>query len=169
MSKGTIRIGESVVVQETPKAIASMNKFENKQRLVGVTRKITVHPGDSFKLTVPNNFPKNAEIMISPNLAEAPEFFEPKLTKVEEGMFEITNESSKFLTLKKNCKPVNIQATVNDIKHPIANIAVPHKAELTLKEILEKVSLDGTKKLSKNQTQPFIDSITRHSKIFQND
>ena len=103
MNRGTIKIADTTVIQSTSPVLVELDQQENmRQRVVGVTRHTTLHPGDHTILPVPPGFPTNGSILVEPNLLQVKPFFAPHMTEVISGTFSVPNDSDELFTAKKN-------------------------------------------------------------------
>ena len=130
-----------------------------------------MHPGDTITLSVPDSFPKDGEILAEPNILQAPALFPPPMIKVSDGKFTLTNESKTIVNIKKNCQVARIRNTVPDTKLPIENIypSIRVTKQKSKAEILNKITIDEAKNLTKEQLNPIIEAITENAEVFQND
>ena len=171
MAKKKVTIGDALTVPTTPNTVLQLDHL-SKHNLVSVTRRIEVHPGDSLTLPLPFNMAGADEILVEPNLRQSKPFFPPTITKVEDNEIKITNTSGRIVNLKKNTQVAVFTTTVkgsHKSSSPITNIISPQPALKPLTDILQEMVIDGSHKLSKQQKQPFIDSISRHVAVFGND
>ena len=169
MSKNTIKIGESQTVPLTTATVLELDQLDNRHRLVSVTAKVQVHPGDSITFSLPDS--SDRDVVVEPNTCQAPDFFTSQLARIQDGKLTVTNTSNNIVSFKKHCQAVTVRSAVTDIKSPISNIR-PSFSLLKKKStptILKETNLDSTGKLSQAEKQPFIQSITQHSAVFQND
>ena len=77
MSKGTIHIGDNIVVQSTPPALLRIHEPNprTKHFLVQVMKTITILPGDVTTFSAPAGFKPDEIVMIEPNIKQCEAFF----------------------------------------------------------------------------------------------
>ena len=104
MSKGTIHIGDHMVVQSTPPALLTLHSPQpvSKHSLVQVKKTITILPGDAAVFKAPTNLDPDGYVMIEPNTRQCKPFFDSEIIKLEKGQFEVVNELKNPITLSKN-------------------------------------------------------------------
>ena len=171
MAKKKVTIGDSLTVPTTPNTVLQLDHL-SKHNLVSVSRRTEVHPGDTISLPLPFNMAGADEILVEPNLRQSKPFFAPSITKVEDNKIKITNTSGSIVNLKKNTQVAIFTATVqgsHKSSSPISNIISPQPTLKPLTDVLQEMVIDGSHKLSKQQKQPFVDSISRHLAVFGND
>ena len=168
MSKGTIHIGDHCVVQSSPPSLLSLDSLTNKshQRLVKVPKHTILLPGESLSLKAPPDIPPDSFVELEPNLSQAPAFFYPTISKLENGVATIQNVLSDPVKLKKNCQAVSLHTTSTcpsfPNRHPL-DVQKPSLIPVT--EIQKDVTFDGN--LPAKTKQQLKDIISSHSEIFQ--
>jgi hypothetical protein len=168
MATGEIRIAGIHTVQSTYPAILSMDKLDTRQRLVKVNSKVNIVPGEMITFTVPPGFPPDCEVAVEPNLMQAPFFFTPHITHVQDSKFSVEYEGSEVLHLEKNCQAVFIRKTteVKQVHNFCPNLlSAPLKLKST-EQIIDKINMTN---MSASERKPFADTIAAHSNVFQPD
>ena len=171
MAKKKVTIGDTLTLPTTPITVLQLDRL-SKHNLVSVTRRTEVHPGDTFTLSLPTNMAGSEQVLIEPNLRQTKPFFPPSISKVEANQIRITNTSDSIVNLKKNTQVAIFTTTVPGSHRsfsPINNIISPQPTLKPLKDVLKEMVIDGSHKLSSQQKQPFLDSISRHLAVFGND
>ena len=170
MAKGTIHIGDHCVVESAPPSMLTldMQETEAKQRFVKVPQKTTLLPGDNLTLNAPCDLPHDSFVMIEPNLQQTKPFFSSNIIKIDEGKITVSNEVDHPVTFKKNCQALSVYSTKvipAQSKHTLNNLDVPALTTLSEQDILRQVTIDGN--LSKQQKQPLLTAISKHTAVFQ--
>ena len=170
MSKGTIHIGDHCTFQSSPPSILALDTMDTRstQRLVKMTSETTLLPGDSCTMRAPPDLPPDSFVMLEPNLQQTQPFFSPTITQLEEGSFTVQNQSSDPIHLKKNCQAFSLYTTSPSSPFSSTNphpLEIPPLVEKSTKEIIKDITFDGN--LSNQDKQPFLDSISKHSPVFQ--
>ena len=171
MAKKKVTIGDSLTVPTTPNIVLKLDHL-SQHNLVSVSKRTEVHPGDSIILPLPCNMAGADEILVEPNLRQSKPFFPSSITQVEDNKIKITNTSDNIVNLKKNTQVAIFTTTVKGSHRsfsPISNIISPQPTIKPLHDVLQEMIIDGSHKLSKQQKQPLVDSISRHLAVFGND
>ena len=169
MSKGTIHIGDHVVVQSTPPAVLALHRPQaiSKHFLVQVKKTITILPGDVVSLPAPKELEPNDFVMIEPNVRQCKPFFEPSIIQLEKGQFEVKNELSDPITIKKNNQAIVMyttkEVTSKPNKHLPVNVDNYSKAS-SLDQVLKEIKFDGN--LSAQEKSPFEAAIALNLNVF---
>ena len=171
MARQKVTIGDSLTVPTTPNTVLQLEKMSN-HNLVSISKHTQVHPGDTITLPLPVNMAGVEEILVEPNHRQTTPFFSPSITQVQNNKVDITNTSNKIINLKKHTQVAIFTTTVHGshkAPSPISNIVSPQPTLKPLTDVLQEMVIDGSHKLSQQQKQPFIDSISRHLAVFGND
>ena len=170
MSKGTIHIGDHCVIQSSPPSLLSLDSLANKSnhRLVKVPNHTVLLPGDTLTLAAPPDIPPNAYVELEPNLQQAPPFFHPTISQLENGTATIQNVLSDPIKLKKNCQAVSLHTTSESPSFPNRHLLnIQDITQFSVKDILTEVTFDGN--LSTQVKQQLKNVISKHSAVFQPD
>ena len=94
MAKGTIHIGDHYVVQSAPPSMLALDlqDTEAKQRLVRVSQKTSLFPGDDLTMNAPCDLPAESFLFVEPNLKQTKPFFTSNIVKVNDGKITVVNE-----------------------------------------------------------------------------
>ena len=174
MATNSINIGSSTTVQATSHTVMYLDQIANKQRLIGCNSTAKILPGEELALKLPVDMPENCEVMIETNSDELDPFFMPKIVEASLGQISVTNESSRVIQIKKNCKPVRVCLTRDASK--VHQIPASNPRPLTLPtlrktpmEIMTEVTLDGSKSMNKDQLKQVTEIIQDKAEVFQSD
>ena len=170
MSKGTIHIGDHCTIQSSPPSLLTLDTMDtrSKQRLVKIPSSTTLMPGDNYTVPGPQDLPQDSFIMLEPNLQQSKPFFLSKITQLQDGAFTVQNQSPDPVHLKKNCQAFSIYTTSTANLFSPSNphpLDIPPLKDISLKDITSKIIIDGS--LSKQEKVPFLNSISKHSQVFQ--
>ena len=168
MSKGTIHIGDNIVVQSSPPALLTLHEPQQaKHAMVQIKKAVTVLPGDTLSFEAPQEMRPDEFVMIEPNTRQCKPFFKPSIIQLQDGHFEVQNELEDPILLKKNNQAVIMHSTkevpkkVSHVPSPVNNICT----EKTLQEVLKEVNIDGN--LPKREKEKFNASISQNLPVFQ--
>ena len=146
MSKGTIHIGDHCVVQSSPPSLLSLDSLNNRSnhRLVKVPNQTVLLPGDTLTLQAPPDIPSDAYVELEPNLQQAPPFFHPVISKLENGTATVLNVLSEPIKLKKNCQAVSLHTTSTNPSFPNRHpLDIQNPTQFSVEDILSDVTFDG--------------------------
>ena len=171
MAKDRIHIGDNITVMSTPATILEMDRMDTRARLVANLKKVTVSPGETISLPVPEDIPLNCEVHVEPNLQQVGPFFESKILQVKDGHIEIENESMEYLNLKKNCKPVTLRKVVQGPVAPQKYSPPPPKLPdpLPFEKVEEKMKINENKTMGADQVKKIDSLIKDNLAVFQDD
>ena len=170
MAKGTIHIGDHCIIQSSPPSLLALDSLDttSPQRLVKVPANTILLPGDDILVTAPPDFPPDSYVMIEPNLKQTQPFFTPTISQLNGGCLTVQNQTSDPVRLKKNCQAFSLHTTSPTIPSTSTNpLDLPPIGNKPVGEIVKEVKLDGH--LSSHDKKPFLDIISSHPKIFQQD
>ena len=170
MAKGTIHIGDACVIQSSPPSLLTLDTLDtrSKQRLVKIPASTTLLPGDSYTIRAPQDLPPDSFVLLEPNLQQTSPFFPSSITQLHDGSFTVKNQSPNPVHLKKNCQAFSIYTTSSSnlfspsSPHPLD---IPPMVEKHPEDIIRELTFDGS--LSKQDKAPFLNSITKHTAVFQ--
>ena len=170
MSKGTIHIGDEIIVQSTPPALLTVHEPEPKTKhfLVQVMKTITILPGDVKSFSAPTEIRPNEVVMIEPNINQCEAFFEPSIVQLDHGRFQVTNTLQNPVTIKKHNAAIVMYTTKEVPNTP--EVLKPDKkpispAPKTLKDIMKEVKIDGN--LPSTEKDIFKNTISQNLEVFQ--
>ena len=168
MAKGTIHIGDHCVVQSSPPSLLTLDSLDrrSKQRLVKVPQNSTILPGDCLSFQAPTDMAPDSVVLLEPNLQQTTPFFSSTIVPLNNGCFEVSNETSEAVTLKKNCQAFSLYTTSTEASFPSSKNLFPAPIQrISPKDIIKDVVIDGN--LSTSEKQPLLDAISAHCEIFQ--
>ena len=172
MSKGTIHIGDNIVVQSTPPALLRIHEPNprTKHFLVQVMKTITILPGDVTTFSAPAGFKPDEIVMIEPNIKQCEAFFEPSILQLNQGRFEVQNKLENPVTIKKNNAAVVMYTTKEVLPEKEIKKSETRPSPATFKpldDILGEIRFDGN--LPSCDKNVFKEAISHHLEVFQPD
>ena len=170
MAKGTIHIGDTCTLQSAPPALLTLDTMDtkSKQILVKIPLTTTLQPGDSFTISAPCDLPPDSFVLLEPNLQRTSPFFSSSITQLLEGSFTVQNQTADPVHLKKNCQAFSLYTTTSSNLFTPSNphpLDLPPVLEKSVDDIVPEFPFDGS--LSAKDKAPFIQSIVKHSVVFQ--
>ena len=89
MASNSITINGRNTFQTSSPTEMELDQLETKEKVLSVTRKVNVLPGESVLLKAPPGFPLEDYVSIEPFNPNSNSFFEPNIVKMSEGKVEI--------------------------------------------------------------------------------
>ena len=179
MAKDTIVIKGSNMFHSTPVEILQMDQTSSKSQLVKVSRTQVILSGDSVTCEIPPHFPPNGIFFVEPKQSKL--VSKPTVVKATNHLINLENQSPHPVKVKKNEQVAQVRVSVIDhtedkqLKAPEETFADKfHSPLLSVKPFKPKLVSDiisevNCSTLSPAEKQPFLDTISKFSDVFQTD